>query len=192
MSSPDVGDSVIRSQLDSLDDTDCYSTAWEEALANTSNLVVRWGGRGQGGRGTSRRTFQPKDVVVDDVRLEYVGNETAGSAKLMLDGAVLKLLSGRVYGLIGNNGCGTFRSFHGLSVAHKFQPRNTEKAATMVFARLILFYVLLPPSFSTCNHKANRPCSKGSMRARFLDSHRTFQPTLFHRRLLHSRWILRI
>ena len=97
---------VIDSQLDSLDDTDGYVTAWKQALQSVytedqqSKRKVRWGGRGRGGRGKARHTFQPKDVVLHDVRLEYVGTNEAAS-RLLLKEATLKLLSGRVYALIG-------------------------------------------------------------------------------------------
>lgn len=99
---------VIDSQLTSLDDTDCFSTAWQDALqrAEEKGTAVSWGGRGQGGRGCSRQTFQPKDVVVKNIRLEYVGTKSQGSCAKLLDGATLKLLSGKVYALIGRNGCG--------------------------------------------------------------------------------------
>jgi len=108
-------------QLESLDDTDCYATAWAEVLrrARDEKASVRWGGRGQGGRGAARKTFQPKDVVVDGVRLEYVGSRDSGSScRVLLEDATLKLLAAssdgggsssgkrRVYGLLGRNGCG--------------------------------------------------------------------------------------
>jgi ATPase subunit of ABC transporter with duplicated ATPase domains len=66
---------------------------------------MQWGGRGQGGRGRNRRTYQPKDVVVDNVRLEYVGSDQ-GNCRVLLEGATLKLLSAHVYAMIGINGCG--------------------------------------------------------------------------------------
>lgn len=95
---------VARTQLEHLDDTDLYASAWSEALQASK---VQWGGRGQGGRGLNRRTWQRSDVVVDNVRLEYVGRSTAAvQARLLLEHATLKLLSGHVYALIGQNGCG--------------------------------------------------------------------------------------
>lgn len=94
--------STTTLQLSSLDDTDCYATAWQEALAASK---LTWGGRGRGGRGRARRTMQPKDIVVDDVRLEYVGNEQ-GACRLLLESATVKFLSGRVYLLLGKNGSG--------------------------------------------------------------------------------------
>jgi ATP-binding cassette subfamily F protein 3 len=98
---------VAESQLTSLDDTDCYSSTWTDALASAAvdPTTLQWGGRGQGGRGRARRTYQPKDVVVDNVRLEYVGSDV-GSCRVLLEGATLKLLSGHVYAMIGINGCG--------------------------------------------------------------------------------------
>lgn len=94
---------VVDTQLASLDDTDCYATAWQRALqaANDEHgRVHHWGGRGKGGRGLARRTFQPKDVVVENIRLEYVGSSLSKS-RVLLDNSTLKLLSGRVYALIG-------------------------------------------------------------------------------------------
>lgn len=98
---------VVDSQLKSLDDTDCYSSAWTDALERTASdpTAVQWGGRGQGGRGCARRTFQPADVVVENVRLEYVGSEQ-GACRTLLEGATVKLLSGHVYALIARNGSG--------------------------------------------------------------------------------------
>lgn len=107
LSTPTLFAAVVETQLGALDDTDCYSSAWTEALerAATDPTTVQWGGRGQGGRGRARRTYQPTDVVVENVRLEYVGSEQ-GSCRTLLEGATLKLLSGHVYAGIGINGCG--------------------------------------------------------------------------------------
>lgn len=75
--------------------------------AESKNLrMVPWGGRGKGGRGTSRRTFQPDDIIIDGVNLEYVNDAEltgsgAGGSKLLLSDAYLKLLPGRVYALVG-------------------------------------------------------------------------------------------
>jgi ATPase subunit of ABC transporter with duplicated ATPase domains len=96
-----IGDSQLRA----LDDTDYYATAWADVLEKANDFGVQWGGRGQGGRGRARRTFQPKDVVVDDVRLEFVGSHSA-SCRMLLEGATLKLLSGSIYALVGYNGNG--------------------------------------------------------------------------------------
>jgi len=102
MSSPAAG--VIEAQLTSLDDTDCYASVWSEILVSQETGAVdsknTWGGRGKGGRGLARRTVQPKDVVVDSVRLQYLQGDA------FLEGATLKLLQQRVYALIGKNGCG--------------------------------------------------------------------------------------
>uniref|UniRef100_A0A7S4N6T8 ABC transporter domain-containing protein n=1 Tax=Odontella aurita TaxID=265563 RepID=A0A7S4N6T8_9STRA len=104
---------VVRAQLASLDDTDAYASAWADALsaAAAANEKVSWGGRGKGGRGLARRTFQPHDIVVDDVCLEYINDARVtgaggGGSKQLLDGASLKLLSGHVYSLVGRNGSG--------------------------------------------------------------------------------------
>lgn len=128
-----VVQSSQQHQLERLDDTDVYATAWSDAVrqakqeAKNNNCVVKWGGRGQGGRGLARRTFQPLDIVVPSVRLEYVGSiksasattatttavaseaaavATKGQARVLLEHAHLKLLSGHIYALTGANGCG--------------------------------------------------------------------------------------
>jgi len=98
--------SIVETQLQSLDDTDCLASAWDDAIhAADEARKVAWGGRGKGGRGLSRRTYQPHDVSLESVRLEYV-SDTGLPGKLLLDGAQLKLLSRRVYALVGRNGCG--------------------------------------------------------------------------------------
>lgn len=103
-------DSITSAQLGSLDDTDCYASAWSDALQLSTlgdKSEVSWGGRGQGGRGMGRRTTQPHDIVVENVRLEYVHDSaTELPGKILLDAAKLKLLSPRVYSLVGRNGCG--------------------------------------------------------------------------------------
>lgn len=85
---------ILETQLQSLDDTDCYASAWADAIqaANESHTIVSWGGRGKGGRGLSRRTFQPHSVSLENVRLECV-NESGLPGKLLLDAAFLKILS---------------------------------------------------------------------------------------------------
>ena len=103
MSGSDV---ATRSQLSSLGDTDCYASVWEQILSRqredgasttSSNL---WGGKGRGGRGLARRTIQPDNVVVEDVRLQYLLGD------ICLEGATIKFLHNRVYSLVGRNGCG--------------------------------------------------------------------------------------
>jgi len=104
---PDL-ETIVSSQLTSLDDTDALASAWTEALeaATASNKLV-WGGRGKGGRGLARRTYQRYDIVVENVRLEYVSQASPSlPSKLLLEGANLKLLSPHVYVLVGVNGVG--------------------------------------------------------------------------------------
>jgi len=107
-----VGRDVLNAQHESLDATDALASAWSAALSEASSPErVSWGGRGRGGRGTARRTFQPRDVVVDGVCLEYVNDASVtggggGGSKVLLSDAYLKLLPGRVYTLIGRNGVG--------------------------------------------------------------------------------------
>jgi ATPase subunit of ABC transporter with duplicated ATPase domains len=107
------GQEVLQAQLESLDATDCYASAWSDALALAEASAGRlsWGGRGRGGRGIARRTFQPRDIVVDGVCLEYVNDASVtggggGGSKVLLSDAYVKLLPGRVYSLIGRNGVG--------------------------------------------------------------------------------------
>lgn len=112
-----IGQDIIDAQHDSLDATDAYASAWSVALAEASAAAAvsggviqpSWGGRGKGGRGAARRTFQPHDIVVDAVCLEYVNDASVtgaggGGSKVLLNDAYLKLLPGRVYALIGRNG----------------------------------------------------------------------------------------
>jgi ATPase subunit of ABC transporter with duplicated ATPase domains len=93
-------DAITQTQLTSLDETDYYASAWQAALSRNTRQVAGWGGRG-----TARKTWQPKDIVVDSVNLAYVGSAQGGHRTLLED-ATLKLLSGRVYALIGRSGSG--------------------------------------------------------------------------------------
>jgi hypothetical protein len=82
-------------KVDELADVDDWSNAWEEC----KRLGKKWGGRGFGGRATNRCTVQTKDVVIEGCTLSYLKNN-------LLDRTTLRLLDGRVYGLIGRNGVG--------------------------------------------------------------------------------------
>lgn len=126
---------IAQTQVRSLDDTDPYASVWEAILdrqrqqqdcddssSNDINNKGLWGGRGKGGRGLARRTVQPKTVVVDDIRLQYLhqqvaekgGNNKAAVTRQknnsnllhMLEGATLKLLPNHIYALLGRNGSG--------------------------------------------------------------------------------------
>lgn len=109
---------VFDLQVNALEDSNGYVTAWKEALqkyySESNNQKyhkkqISWGGRGQGGRGTGRYTVQPHDVLLPDaaIRLEYVGESSAStSTTLLLEETPLKLLSRHIYGLIGRNGSG--------------------------------------------------------------------------------------
>lgn len=110
-----TSETVVKSQLEHLDDTDQYANAWSDAVQAakeaTNKKKLHWGGRGQGGRGRSRRTYQDTHVSVEDVRLEYVGGGSAATggglnARILLENATLKLQMGHVYALVGPNGCG--------------------------------------------------------------------------------------
>lgn len=85
----------IEEQQERLDDTDLYALAWADAL---TKCVRNWGGRGQGGRGLARRTYQRYDCSVPNVTLEYLGHPS------LLENAHLKLLADHIYGLVGQAG----------------------------------------------------------------------------------------
>lgn len=97
-------EAIAQAQLSSLDDTDCYASVWEQILAKQrdgkASKSILWGGKGKGGRGLARRTIQPHNIVLEDVRLQYLLGDTC------LEGATIKLLHNHVYCLVGRNGCG--------------------------------------------------------------------------------------
>ena len=109
---------TVDTQLEHLDDADIYATAWKDVLSkfyassDESATHLRWGGRGQGGRGLARRTVQTKAVSIPNVRLEYANSKT------LLDDTLLKLHSGHVYGLVGATGRGKSSLLRRLD-AHK-------------------------------------------------------------------------
>lgn len=88
---------VVETQLQSLDDTDYFASAWSEALIQNS---TKW----SSGR-SRRRTYQTRDIRVHNVRLEYVGT-TDGAFRTLLEDADIKLQHGGVYALIGPSGSG--------------------------------------------------------------------------------------
>jgi ATP-binding cassette subfamily F protein 3 len=101
---------LVQAQLQSLQDADTYATAWATAwataLAGADNaLSLSWGGRGQGGRGRARRTWQPRTIVVEPLHVSYVGSQLAASQTLLED-AVLKVHPAHVYAMVGRNGTG--------------------------------------------------------------------------------------
>lgn len=98
-------ETIVQQQLTSLDDTDAYASAWSEVVQQ-QDRAPQWGGRGRGGRGLARQTFQPRDIVVENVNLEYVSVKDELPSKVLLEDATLKLLSGHVYALVGRNGVG--------------------------------------------------------------------------------------
>ncbi|KAL7547629.1 hypothetical protein ACHAWF_010921 [Thalassiosira exigua] len=137
------GEDVLAAQHASLDAADAFASAWSVALAEASAaaggdddgrsaLRAAWGGRGKGGRGRARRTFQPRDIVVDSVDLEYVNDasvtgEGRGGSKALLSDAYLKLLPGRVYALVGRNGGKTgalLSSKEASDLTEIFRPEN--------------------------------------------------------------------
>lgn len=106
-------DDVSQAQHLSLDAADCYVSAWSDAIAKAKDKLhdVSWGGRGKGGRGMNRRTFQPHDIVVDNVSLEFINDVSitgagGGGSKVLLEDAYLKLLPSKIYALVGRNGVG--------------------------------------------------------------------------------------
>ena len=138
MSFQPTNSSIISQQISSLDSSDPYALTWQSQvlsqITNQSSLKqqsILWGGRGKGGRGMSRQTVQPKDVIINDITLEYCSEDISGcvGSKVLLNDAKLKLLGtgiltsssssddcdddddglkkkGRVYALVGRNGCG--------------------------------------------------------------------------------------
>lgn len=124
--------------MSSLDSTDPYANIWNDHLSQITTQSslkqqqLSWRGqhssRGKGGRGVSRTTIQPNDVILSNVTLEYISDEISGcvGSKILLSDAKLKLLSsrtssssdgdgdgdtnqcqkGKVYALVGRNGCG--------------------------------------------------------------------------------------
>ena len=109
---------ITEAQLSSLDDADPYSSVWTDAVdraLSSSKKFVEWGGRGRGGRGLSRRTWQPFDIIVPNVHLEYVpdgpsasfnDSMNASQCRTLLQDANIKLLAGKIYGIVGRNGVG--------------------------------------------------------------------------------------
>lgn len=109
---------IVEQQLQSLDNTDAYASVWKDLLSSHDPVKRKWGGRGKGGRGRARHTYQPRNIVVNDVHLQYVGVQSQGRvddakrkqiqlpSKVLLEGATLKLESGHIYALVGRNGCG--------------------------------------------------------------------------------------
>lgn len=113
MSAADEFEEVVDAQLASLDASDALASVWATCVAEAeaNGTRISWGGRGRGGRGAGRSTFQPHDVVVDGVCLEFLNDasvtgEGAGGSKTLLQDATIKLLSGKVYSLVGRNGVG--------------------------------------------------------------------------------------
>ena len=130
---------IIQQQMSSLDSTDPLAQVWHDHVLSqvTTQTSLRqqrllWGKRGRDGRGFSRMTIQPHDIILEDVTLEYISDESSGmvGSKVLLQNAKLKLLSsavggggentmeeydssspfstikGKVYALVGRNGCG--------------------------------------------------------------------------------------
>jgi ATPase subunit of ABC transporter with duplicated ATPase domains len=126
-------DRIIGEQLQALDDTDMYASAWEQALNsvsnnnNNNNKDVFWGGRGQGGRGVVRKNLTTNcnnnnnnnDIVLSNVSLEYTA-DVGRPAHMILQDTTLKILltttntnnnnsnndHDKVYAVVGRNGCG--------------------------------------------------------------------------------------
>jgi len=83
-------------ELEALDD---HSTAWKECQEQGK----LWGGRGHGGRGLrsvyTSTTAQVKSVHLQNVSLQFAGND-------LLQNATIQITEGKRYGLIGRNGVG--------------------------------------------------------------------------------------
>jgi ATP-binding cassette subfamily F protein 3 len=87
--------SFEEQRVAALAENDDWQSSWERC----KQLGLKWGGRGMGGRATGRCTVQTRDVVVEGCTMSYFGNN-------LLNRTTLRLLNGRVYGLIGRNGVG--------------------------------------------------------------------------------------
>lgn len=102
--------STLQAQLESLQDADTYASAWAAALAAAASTEghpsLKWGGRGRGGRGRARRTWQPTTIVVEPLSLTYLRTADGSPARPLLEDAVWKLHPSHVYALVARNGAG--------------------------------------------------------------------------------------
>jgi ATPase subunit of ABC transporter with duplicated ATPase domains len=134
------------------------------------HLFLR-GGRGKGGRGVSRKTVQPRDVIVENVNLEYISDATNGTVgtKVLLQNASLKLLHGRVYALVGKNGCG--KSTLLRRMAHKKIPGFTSLHLKIQFIPQEIFKMdeETPMEVILGYKKQNRELSREVISARIRD-----------------------
>lgn len=87
---------------------DDFYSSWEACKADGT----KWGGRGQGGRGVSRQqagmSSAVKDVYVEKITLAVGGQE-------LLRETPLRLMHGRCYALLGDNGVGKSSLLYRLS-----------------------------------------------------------------------------
>ena len=92
-----------QNDIDELDD---LSSAWVEAGKTGSG----WGGAGKGGRGWLKMldSENTRDIILYNLSLMYAGKELIKLVRrgYASEGITLKLIRGRRYGLMGNNGCG--------------------------------------------------------------------------------------
>lgn len=105
-------------QRQALEDTNPDATVWTDTLKNQKK-DRSWGGRGQGGRGRSRRTWQPRSIVVEPLDLTFVGNDTSAQRTLLQDATLKIHLPGHVYALLAANGSGKstlLRQMHNQSI----------------------------------------------------------------------------
>eukprot|EP00301_Raphidiophrys_heterophryoidea_P003311 c11500_g1_i1.p1 GENE.c11500_g1_i1~~c11500_g1_i1.p1 ORF type:complete len:811 (+),score=231.90 c11500_g1_i1:117-2549(+) len=84
--------------LQDLDDVDGLSSEWLETIRTATS----WGGRARGGRGLQAPENYGDTIAVHNITLGFASH----GGGLLLEGAELKLVRGRRYGLVGNNGVG--------------------------------------------------------------------------------------
>eukprot|EP00633_Aureoumbra_lagunensis_P003322 CAMPEP_0197287186 /NCGR_PEP_ID=MMETSP0890-20130614/3315_1 /TAXON_ID=44058 ORGANISM="Aureoumbra lagunensis, Strain CCMP1510" /NCGR_SAMPLE_ID=MMETSP0890 /ASSEMBLY_ACC=CAM_ASM_000533 /LENGTH=823 /DNA_ID=CAMNT_0042756553 /DNA_START=26 /DNA_END=2497 /DNA_ORIENTATION=+ len=86
-------------EQEALDEIDDFASAWRECQKQGK----AWGGRGFGGRGIARQyqtmSTASRDIVIDGVTLAFAGKE-------LLKRTTLRLVNGRRYVLLGENGVG--------------------------------------------------------------------------------------
>ena len=89
--------------------TDDLASAWEQCKADGA----KWGGRGRGGRAVARQqasmSTHVRDVYVENFTLMIGGRE-------LLQESQLRLIHGRRYALMGNNGVGKSSLLHRIAL----------------------------------------------------------------------------
>ena len=100
-----AGEMLVAGSGEVLDD---FASAWEACKADGT----KWGGRGRGGRGVARQqagmSSAVKDVYIDKITLTVGGHE-------LLQESPLRLVHGRRYALLGDNGVGKSSLLHRIA-----------------------------------------------------------------------------